>query len=240
MLLDMPGHGVSTPHNSRQAYDLCIKRDANSSAEPMVDAVQKVLGTEEPLMYFGISHGGHLALKMAELDPTDRVTAICGVDISGVMTMPTLKLQFGYGVMECIIGRKQYLKRLAGSPAETDYMKFKNAHDTFVHTRSKNFASNNKALFLLNLFSSINASPSAINAWRNIMANKSATVDVVTGGHSHVSSASHIQQFIDSLSPAERTRSRQTVLAKENHNMCMAYLLPRAVSWAEEAYTRAA
>jgi pimeloyl-ACP methyl ester carboxylesterase len=235
-LLDMPGHGFSSPHSRQQVIDLCLGRSVDSQADPLTDAVLKLLDPTHPVDYFGISHGALLSLKMTEQDPEDRIRTVFGIDMPAVRRRFTLGLQAGYIVSDNIIGRKKYLEALAGSDQEADYEKFKAMHQELSTQRAKSFIHNNPGLFFLNLFASVNARPVALETWTNVLKEKTARIEVVTAGNSGVSDARAIQAFIESLSPAEQRRSHQTVIENENHNIGMVHLMPRAVAWARSAY----
>jgi len=236
LLVDMPGHGLSTPNSPRQIFDFEIRRDSSSQAAPMLEAIQRVLGTTDQIDYFGNSHGGHLALKMTELDPEDRVGTVFGIDIPAVKKRSTVGLQIGYAIVDGILRRKEYLSALAGTEAEADYKKFKEAYSQMAPTRADSFLKKNPGMFLINLVFSGNASPLALRAWANIMDHKSAHVSIVTSENGHVSSPQAIGDFIAQLPEGQKVRSRQTIALGENHNLAMVHLMPRAVQWAKAAY----
>lgn len=159
LMLDLPGHGLSSPHDRQQAVDLCIHRTADSQAAPLVDAVQELLGSDDQLDYFGISHGALVSLKSAELDPADRVITVFGIDLPAIKKRKTLGLQAGYMVKDNIVGRRQYLEALKDSPFQTDFEVFKETYAANAPARAQNFIKKNPGLFVLNLFASINARP---------------------------------------------------------------------------------
>lgn len=236
LMLDMPGHGLSTPHNRKQITDLCISRSADSQAEPLVDAVQKLLNPEDEIDYFGVSHGGLLGLKMTEKDPGDRVITVFGLDIPAVKRRTTVGLQAGYLVSDNLIGRRKYLKALKGTSQEADYERFKREHELLGIKQAPSFVKNNPGLFILNLISSINASPVALDSWKNIMASKSSSVRITTSASGSVSDPKAIEEFINKLPQNHQLRSSQIIVDGEDHNIGIVHLMPRAVEWAQEAY----
>lgn len=238
MLVDMPGHGHSTPHSTKQIIDLQVRRDSTSQAAPVLEAVQRVLGETDQIDYFGNSHGGHLSLNMAALDPVDRVGTVFGIDIPAVRRRSTIGMQVGFVIIDGMIRRKEYLAALEGTDAQQDYEHFKEVYEAIGPERARSFVKQNPGLVFINLFSSGNASPLALKAWKSVMQNKSAHVAVVTSESGHVSSPEAIDTFIQSLLPEQQERSHQTVALGENHNLAMVHLMPRAVGWAAHAFAR--
>jgi pimeloyl-ACP methyl ester carboxylesterase len=236
MMLDMPGHGISTPHSSRQVIDLCIKRTADSQAGPLVEAVQQVLNPNDEIDYFGISHGSLLSLKSAEHDPGDRVRTVFGIDIPAVKRRLTLDVQASYMVKDGMKGRKKYLEALKGTEFEQDFEIFKEAFAEYAPERADSFMKNNFGLFVLNLFASINARPVAFDSWKKIMDTKKAKVSVVTSENGGISNPAAIATFIDHLPEDQQERSKQTVIEGEDHNIAIVHLMPRAAAWAKAAY----
>lgn len=236
LMLDMPGHGESTPHSPRQIIDLCVRRSADSQAEPLTEAVQKLLSPEDPIDYFGISHGALLSFKMAQQDPSDRVRTVFGIDLPAVKRRSTLGLQVGYMVLDNILGRKEYLKALADTPHEADFNRFKALFEAQDVVSAASFLRNNPGLFALNLFASINARPVALDAWLAILKEKSARLHVVTSADGSVSDPDAIARFIEQLPDDQRTRSSQTIVPGEDHNIGITHLMPRAAAWARDAF----
>jgi pimeloyl-ACP methyl ester carboxylesterase len=238
LMLDLPGHGLSTPHDAKQTTDLCFRRDAASEARPLTDAVQRILNPNDRIDQFGISHGAYLSLKVAEQDPGDRVGTIFGLDLPAVKRRTTLGLQAGYIVMDGMIGKKEYLKAIEGTAFDADYESFKEAFDADGHEHAPKFVRNNPGLFAINLLvASINARDGALKAWKNIMDDKSTDIAVVTSDNGHVSDPDAIDSFITRLPPEQQKRSSQRVIPGEDHNIGIVHLIPRAVAWAEEAYS---
>ena len=237
LMLDLPGHGFSSPHTFRQTYDLCVRRSLESQAEPMTEAVQRLLESGEPIDYFGISHGGLVALKMTEQDPQDRVETVFGIDLPAVKRRWTLEMQFGYLVVDNLLGRRKYLQAPALGTQISDFEAFSRSYFArSENARPEKFIKNNPLLFLSNLFASVDARPIALEAWGRIMADKTAAVHVVTAEQSSVSDHGAIESFINSLNADARARSQQTVVPGENHNIGLAYLMPRSLEWARKAY----
>lgn len=236
LMLDMPGHGLSSPHRFRQTYDLCVRRRIDSQARPMTEAVQKILRTEDQVDYFGISHGALLSLKMTEQDPEDRVGNVFGIDLPAVKKRWTLGMQLGYIVTDSLIGRKRYFKEIENSPCVQDFEAFEREFERLGIEEASSFIKNNPGLFLSNLIASVDARPGAIEAWERIMGEKSTFVKVATAEHSSVSDHRAIGAFIGSLPPEQQRRCRQTVIENEDHNIGRCQLMPRSVTWAREAY----
>lgn len=236
LMLDIPGHGLSSPNDKRQIIDLCIRRKSDSHVAPLVEAVQLLLNPNDELDYFGISHGGHLSLKATELDPGDRVGTVLGIDIPAVKRRFTLGLQAGYIVADNLIGRKKYLEELQGTDFLRDFEEFKIAFEQKESKRADSFIKNNTGLFLLNLVASINARPVALESWQTIMDTKSAKVVAVTSENGHVSDPAAIEAFIEGLAEGHKERSSQVVIGGEDHNLSIVHLMPRAVEWAKTAY----
>ena len=237
LMLDLPGHGFSSPHTFRQTYDLCVRRSLESQAEPMTEAVQGLLEPGDPIDYFGISHGGLVALKMTEQDPQDRVETVFGIDLPAVKRRWTLEMQFGYLLVDNLLGRRKYLRTPALGTQISDFEAFSRSYSArSENSRAEGFIKNDPLLFLSNLFASVDARPIALEAWGRIMADKTTAVHVVTAERSSVSDHEAIESFINSLDADARARSRQTVVPGENHNIGLAYLMPRSLEWARKAY----
>lgn len=236
LMLDLPGHGKSSPHSSRQIVDLCMRRSADSEAAPLVEAVQRVLGADDKVDYFGISHGSYMSMKSAELDPGDRVNTVFGIDLPAVKRRFTLGLQAGYIVADNIIGRKKYIEALKDTEFQHDFDAFKDAFDLNSPERAPSFIKSNTGLFILNLFASINARSGALDSWQRVMDNKSAKVSIITSENGHISDPEAIADFIGTLPADQQERSRQTVIHGEDHNIGITHLMPRAAAWAKEAY----
>lgn len=236
LMLDLPGHGISSPHSPKQITDLCIRRSADSQAKPLTEAVQKLLNTQDTIDYFGISHGALMSLIMTEQDPGDRVDTVFGIDLPAVKRRFTLGLQAGYIIADNLIGRRKYINELSGSGHEADYEQFKAIFESLGVEAAASFIKNNLGLFALNLFASINARPVALESWEKILNTKSADVRAITASRSSVSNADNINEFIESLSEDHRARSQQTIIEGEDHNIGIVYLMPRAVEWARLAY----
>lgn len=236
LMLDMPGHGLSSPHNKSQIIDLTFRRDSTSQALPMVDAIQKLIDPEETADVWGLSHGAQLGLRATELDPGDRIRTAFVLDLPAVKKQTTIGLQIGYLLKDNIIGRRQYLEKLEGTDAERNFIQFEAEFNELGVERAPGFAKNNTGLFLLNLVSSVNASPVSLRSWARIMDEKSARVTAVTSAEGHVSDPEAIADFIYNLSPEHQARSRQTIVPKEDHNIGIVHLMPRAVAWAQQAF----
>jgi len=236
LMLDMPGHGQSSPHSREQIIDLCFRRSANKQAEPITDAVQRLLDPEGEIDYFGISHGSYMSLKATEQDPNDRVDTVFGIDLPAVKRRFTTGLQLGYVVTDNVLGRKKYIEQLQGTEFERDYEVFKALHDTLGIECANNFMKNNPGLFALNLVSSVNARPGALSSWESVLDSKSTSVRVVTSENGSVSDPEAINEFIEKLPQSKQKRSSQQVVANEDHNIGIVHMMPRAVQWAESAY----
>ena len=237
LMLDLPGHGLSSPHTFRQTYDLCVRRSLDSQVEPMTEAIQGLLEPGDPIDYFGISHGGLAALKMTEQDPQDRVGTVFGIDIPAVKKRWTLEMQFGYLVADNFLGRRRYLKKPEHGEQISDFQAFRRAYVARSESdQAESFIKNNPLLCLSNLFASVDARPVALEAWARIMADKTTAVHVVTAERSNVSKHAAISSFIASLAENARARSRQTVILGEDHNISSVYLMSRSVEWARKAY----
>lgn len=238
LMLDMPGHGQSSPHSTEQIINLCFRRSADKQAEPVTEAVQRLLNPEDAIDYFGISHGSYLSLKATEQDPNDRVDTVFGIDVPAVKRQLTLGLQIGYVVADNVLGRKKYLEQLEGTEFDKDYEAFKDVHETYGVERANNFIRNNPGLFALNLISSVNARPGALASWKSVLDTKKTSVRVVTSGNGSVSDPYAIKEFIDELPDEQKVRSSQRVIPNEDHNIGIVQMMPRAVQWAEEAYRK--
>jgi len=236
LMLDLPGHGMSSPHSHKQITDLCIRRSADSQAEPLTEAVQKLLGTQDAIDYFGISHGALMSLIMTEQDPGDRVESVFGIDLPAVKRRFTLGLQAGYIVTDNLIGRRKYISELSGSEHEADYERFKAIFESFGIEAAPSFIKNNSGLFVLNLFASINARPVALDSWAKILRTKTADIHVITASESSVSDSVKINEFIETLPAEHKARSHQNLIEGEDHNIGIVHLMPRAVEWARSAY----
>jgi pimeloyl-ACP methyl ester carboxylesterase len=236
LMLDLPGHGLSSPHSVRQVLDLCLRRSADSGAAPLVEATSTLLGSEDEIDYFGISHGSLISLKSAELDPVDRVKTVFGIDLPAVKKRLTLGLQAGYMITDGLIGRREYLKALEGTVFSEDYEDFKELFAPNAPERAGSFLRNDKKLFFLNLFSSINARPVALDSWSKIMNETSASISVITSENGSISDPEAIAAFILNLPDHFQERSHQTVIAGEDHNIGIVHLMPRVVAWAKAAY----
>ena len=236
LMLDMPGHGLSSPHGFRQTYDLCVRRRVDSQARPMTEAVQKTLQPEDQIDYFGISHGALLSLKMTEQDPEDRVGNVFSIDLPAVKKRWTLGMQLGYVVIDSLIGRKRYFEEIKHNPCSRDFEAFEREFSELDVEKADSFIKSNPGLFLCNLVASVGARPVAIETLRRIMEEKSASVKVMTAERSSVSDYRAIEAFIGSLSPEHRQRCRQTVVEDEDHNIGRCQLMPRSVAYAKEAY----
>ena len=235
-MLDLPGHGLSSPHTFRQTYDLCVRKNLDSHIEPLTEAIQR-LQKSDPIDYFGISHGGLVALKMTERDPQDRVQTVFGVDIPAVKDRWSLGMQFGYLVADNFFGRREYSGRLENRQYFSEFQAFSQTYAArFVDARAKSFIRNNPLLCFANLFASADARPLPLEARPRIMASKTASVYVVTGEKSKVSDSGEIEAFIESLGAAARARSQQRVIQGADHNIGNAYLMPRLAGWARAAY----
>lgn len=240
LMIDMPGHGQSSPHSREQIIDLCFRRSSDKQAEPVTEAVQRLLDPNESIDYFGISHGGYLSLKATEQDPSNRVETVFGIDIPAVKRRCTVGLQIGYIVTDNVLGRKEYLKQLQGTDFEHDYEMFKAIHDTLGVKRADSFIKKNPGLFVLNLLSSVNARGGALASWKTIMDTKSASVRVVTSENGSISDPRSIGDFIKELPPEQRARSSQLVVTGEDHNIGIVHMMPRAADWAKAAYEQRA
>jgi pimeloyl-ACP methyl ester carboxylesterase len=238
LMLDIPGHGFSTPHNTKQIIDLCFKRKADSEAAPIQEAIQRLLNPNDSIDYFGISHGGLLVTKSAELDPNDRVDNIFVLDMPGVKRRTSLGLQIGYMLFDNILGRRKTLEALKNAGAVEEFEEFKAAYSELDVTRADSFVENNTGLFLLNLFASINARPVALDSLQKILAEKSTVVSLATSEHGHTTDHRAIQSFIDELPEEQRQKIFQEVILGEDHNAGITYLAPRAVTLANKAFTR--
>ncbi len=239
LMIDMPGHGLSSPHTPAQTIDLCFRRSANMQVEPIVEAVQKVLPSDnDPIDYFGLSQGGYLALKATELDPGDRVNTVFGVEIPAVKTRSTIGLQIGYVAVDNLINRRRYLDQLEGTVFANDLDEFKEMRKELEVPRAKSFVRNNPGLFMLNLLASYNARPGALDAWQSILETKKSTsVPITTSENGTVSDPDAIASFIEDLPTGQKQRSNQRILKGGDHNATITHLAPRAVEWAREAYT---
>lgn len=240
LMLDLPGHGLSTPHSKQQIVDLCFHRDANTQAAPLTAAVGKILGRNDPIDLFGVSHGSLMSLFIANQDPGHRVANVFGVDLPAVRRRSTIGLQAGYILFDGLIGRRKYLSCLEDTPHELDFNNFKDRFAELHVAPAKKFTEQDKRLFLINLFFSVNARPVALSTWRELMHNTTTKVEVATGSESNVSDHRAIAEFISSLPLDKKRRSRQVVLPGEDHNIGIVHLMPRAVDWAQAAYTRTA
>ncbi len=236
LMLDMPGHGLSSSHTFRQSYDLCIHRSADSQADSLTSAVQRLLAAEDRIDYFGISHGAFLSLKMTEQDPGDRVENVFGIDVTAVKKRSTIGMQLGYVVVDSIIGRKKYFEAFGNTAHNDDLEEFKNEFLELGVEKADNFVKNNPGLFLCNMIASVDARPVALESWARIMPEKSASIKVATAENSSVSDHRAIESFIGSLSLDHQERSHQTVVPGEDHNIGRSHLVPRSVKWAEQAY----
>ncbi len=236
LMLDLPGHGLSSPHNRDQVRDLCWHRRVDQQAAPLTDAVQALLDPNDQIDHFGISHGGLLALKMAEQDPGDRVASVFGVDIPAVKKRWTVGLQLGYLIVDGLLGRHRYLKELEASPHGDDWAEFQVAFDQLKVEPAANFRRNNPGLFAWNLLMSVDARPATLEAWSRVMDDTSATVTVVTAERSTVSDYQAIQQFIDTLNHEQQARSQQLVAFGEDHNIGITHLIPRLIDWLRQTH----
>lgn len=236
MMVDLPGHGLSSPHSFRQTRGLCFERRVERQAAPLVDSVLAVLPPDDPIDYFGLSYGGLLAIEMARADPGDRVGKVFGLDLPAVKKRWSLGLQLGYLLVDGRIGCRQYRQYLADEPLFEHFDNFLADFERLGIEPAAKFPRNDPVLAGLNLFMSVGARPAALDAWSEVMEQKSAKVDVVTAEFSRVSDHEAIETFINSMKLAHQRRSRQTVLEGEDHNAGMAPLIPRAVTWAARAY----
>lgn len=236
MMVDIPGHGRSSPHNLWQTYDLCFNRSLEQQAAPLLESVLAVLPDNDPVDYFGISYGGLLSLEMTRNDPGDRVVGVFGLDIPAVKKRWSLGLQLGYLLLDGQIGHRQYKNYLADSSAFADFASFSDEFSRLGVEPAPSFFRNNPGLAGLNMLMSPAARPTALDAWGGIMEQKSAAVEVVTAELSNISDYRAIELFIDSMATEHRSRCRQTVVLGEDHNIGMAPLIPRAVAWASQAY----
>lgn len=236
IMLDMPGQGLSTAHKRRQIFDLTIKRDTASQAAPLVDAVQKLAGSD-PVDFFGISHGGHLALKCTELSNGDLVSNVLAIDLPAVQRRFTVPLQIGYMFIDGYLGKRKYLESLQGSELEEDFNRFKEEFLALHEERGSVLFKNNPGLMALNFFMSANARAGSLRSWQRILDRKSTYVTVVTGEKSSITNPHAINEFIAEQSPAGQARSRQIVIEGEDHNIGLIHLMPRAVAWAKAAYS---
>lgn len=236
LMLDMPGHGLSSPHSRQQIIDLTFRRDSTSQAIPMIDAIQKLLDPLEPADVWGLSHGAELGLRATELDPHDRIHTTFALDLPAVKRQSTIGLQIGYLLKDNVMGRKKYLESLEGTDVEQDFTQFEVDFNNLGVDRAPGFARNNTGLFLLNLVASVNARPVSLQSWAKIMNEKSARITAVTSAEGHVSDPEVIEEFIRDLSPEQQARSRQIVVPDEDHNIGIVHLMPRAVAWAQEAF----
>lgn len=236
LMIDILGHGHSSPHNLQQIYDLCFNRSIEKQATPLLETVLAVLSDNDPIDYFGISYAGLLSLEMARNDPGDRVNNVFGLDIPAVKKRWSLGVQLGYILLDGQIGRNQYKKYLKNSPAFINFDNFSDDFNCLEIEQASSFIKNNPSLAGLNMLMSISARPVAFDIWSEIMEQKSASVDIVTAELSRVSDYQEIELFIDSLVAEYQSRCYQTVIHGEDHNIGMAHLIPRAVNWASQAY----
>lgn len=236
MMVDMPGHGLSSRHNPRQTYDLCFKRSLKQQVSPLVEAVLSVLSPEDQIDYFGISYGSLLALEMTRDDPNDRVDCVFGVDLPAVKKRWSLGLQLGYLLIDGRIGRRFYNDQLFGGLVADSFDNFSDDFNRLGVEPASSFIRNNPTLNGLSMLMSPGARPLALDCWQEIMDQKSTSVEVVTAELSSVSDYQAIDIFINSMMSEHQRRSRQTVVYGEDHNIGMAPLIPRAVDWARQAY----
>lgn len=238
LMLDLPGHGKSSPHNKHQIIDLCIRRHqtADSQAAPLTEAVQRLLPPNDVLDMFGVSHGSLMAFIMTSQDPGDRINTVFGLDVPAVKKRLTLALQFGYIVKDNILGKRPYIAALKETTAQSDYETFKSLYESLKVPPANSLIRANTGLFFLNLFRSINATTVALDAWQQVMDTKSASINAVISEKGSVSDATVLLDFVASLPEEHRHRSSITVVPDENHNIGKTELLPRAVLWAEAAY----
>lgn len=230
LMMDMPGHGFSSPHTLKQSVELSLRRRTDSQAKPFVNAVQQIFGKERVIEYFGISHGAHLALKATELESNDRVRAIYGVDIPAVKKRLSLGLNIGM-MLNNTIGRKRYLTALRDTEYEKDFERFKQLFEEKGPERARWPGRNNLGLFIVNIFMSVNASNDGLKTMRKVLTRKNTIIYAMTSQKGTVSSPNAINKVIDSLPKTEKHRVEQIVFDNENHNIGLPYLLPRAVAW---------
>lgn len=239
LMLDLPGHGLSAKNSARQIIDLCFRRDGSSQATPLTDAMLQILG-EDPVDLFGNSHGGLMTLHMGAQAPDGTVRSIFNIDTPAMQQQATLRLQAGYLVKDGMRGRKTYLEALSGSEHEANLEAFKKFFDSKTVPDTRSFARNNMGLMLLNLVSSVNASPGAFLPLWQIMNNTSTHVRLITSEKGSVSAPQAIQSYIESLPEAQQHRISQEVITDEDHNVGIVHLMPRAVAWARDFYNKQA
>ena len=240
LLLDLPGHGLSTPHTAAMTDDLCGARSADSQAAPLLDAVQRLLPAQEPFDVAAVSHGALMGLKIAEMHPDGLAGTVYGVELPAVKRRSTLGLQVGYMVLDNMIGRKQVLKELESRGLDADFNSFAAQHDNLDVQRAASFVRQNPGLFLRILITSINARPVALDAWQKLMDTTDTHVEVATGSKTHVSDPEAIAAFIDHLPVNQQLRSRQLIFAGEDHNAGIVHLMPRVVAGAQAAFAHTA
>ena len=238
LMLDMPGHGWSTPHSLKQIYDLCLRRNLDSQAEPLTEAVLKLLSTEDSIDYFGISHGALLSIKMTEQDPTDRVNDVFGIDLPAVKSRWTVGMMMSYIFTDNFVARRRYFEEIEGSDYARDFSVFERQFVKLDIPKAKSFIVNNPGLFICNLIASVDARPIALNIWSKIMEEKSTSIRVATAEASNISDYRAIEAFIASLTEEHQRRSQQTVVKGADHNIGMCHLMPRSAAWAQKAYNQ--
>ena len=175
---------------------------------------------------------------MAQQAPADNVKTFFGLDLPAVKRISSLGLQLGYG-LDTLVARRRYLKALVASERQADYQRFQAAFAGYNVKPAASFIKQNLGLFALNLLLSVDARPVALETWQKLLQTKpTANVAVVTAERSRVSDPVAIGRFICSLEPDLISRSEQHIVEAEDHNIGITQLIPRAVAWAEQAYTR--
>lgn len=236
LMLELPGHGRSTPHTSRQIIDLCFRQNANSQAEPLVETVDHIFSGPDQFDMVGISHGALMAVKIAELDPAARARRLLGIDLPAVRNRNTLELQVSYMVLESIIGKRRSTDAMRRTGLMEDFEVFKKTYEALGVQRSLPFYRKNPGLFFLNLFRSINASDEGLKSLRAVLANTYTEVELKTSEKGRISNPANIAKFITELPPEQARRVHQEIILGEDHNLGRTELLPRVAAWSKQFF----
>ncbi len=237
LMLDLPGHGLSTKHSFRQGLDLTFRRKPDSQAAPLSKAINLLIGPGLRFDLFGISHGALMAVVIANQDKNDRVGVIFGIDLPAVKKRRSLGLAFAMA-KDGVVGMNAYKKTLENTHYQDDYEKFTKAYQRTYRPKLRHPVKNNPLLFTANIFASVNARESGLEFLKSTIKNKQCNRRLVTSANSSVSNYRPIEKFIKSLDQKDQRRCSRLVIQCEDHNIGTSYVMPRAVAWAKEAYVQ--
>ena len=224
-MLDLPGHGISTPMTTEMAIDLCVRLNQTpvSQAQPLAEATHQIVGNQD---YFigGVSHGSFMAVEVARM--LGGAKMVLAHDMPAQEHVNSIGLYSRYLFVDSGVRRNALEKVFNATGYNDAFEQFKAEHGEYEVPESKPFHVYNPGTLILNILRSIDSTPAGLRSLGQLLLGRPETsVDIRAAVNSGISSVTNTEKFLDLLPDELSARVNHTVVPGD-HNITHTVMMP--------------